>query len=183
MIENNISENDIQRMQRTARKRARRLGASYLDDLEAVSEDLAQEGWVGFLTAACAGKEEMYCWLDAVTWMTLAYHQWRYEYRRTVLAPGASQRIPLQNIDLSPLVSMDPNVEDIVLGCEIWDRFNRAFKRKWKRDKTEELFQQMVLNGSPFMTKGQSRRAGMSGTQNRDRRQRIRKIYEQLNLH
>lgn len=169
---------DISRMRRIARKKAATLARGH-DDIDAAAQDIEQDGWEAFLISRLRGKEEWQCWLVARGRMAERYFKFRFGSRHW------ARYMPLQGVDLTPLASLDPSVEDLVFGCELMRHFEAEFDRRLARggarkyDKCAQVFEMMILNGSPGLPRDLSKSAGIN-PQNQYRKRRIREIYKAI---
>lgn len=117
-------------------------------------------GWIGLLE----GK-------DVYSEMLNAACRWRWEIRYRSGLDFERMRVIEGCPDFGPLSSLDPSVEDQVIGCEVM----RLLERKLS-PKALLLLEQMILNGNTKVSSEDAKRLGLSIIGNTPRKKKIRKL-------
>jgi hypothetical protein len=163
-----ITEDNIDKMRRVARRKARKCARGH-DDLDAAAEDMEQDGWEAFLRAEAVGHDVEHCWFRAFSRMAETYFRWRFGRRY------GAEDMTIQGVDFSLLATLDPSVEDYVLGCELMRGFEAEFRKLKHTDKSPEELKNMILAGNPWG----GQRVGKRGNEY-NRRRRIKQILSRL---
>lgn len=155
------TDDDYRKMRRVARRKAFKF-VTRNDDIDDVAKDIEQDAWETFIVTRLTGKDIDSCWYRAFSRMA----QKHFKSRRPVSTV---------DVDETPLKSLDPTVEDLVIGRQMMTRFEEALGKLRRNDKCLQLLQQMILNEGPHIVG----RDQCRGDEPR-RRQRLRKMYQEV---
>lgn len=141
------------------------------DDPEENARDLEMAGWIAQLEG-----------LDVYSAMLNAACHWRWEIRYRTGLNFEAMRVIESRPDFTPLASLDPSVEQQVLGCELMRLLETRLERRGSGNgsKRLRLLAAMILNGNTKVSSEDCRRFGLSMIANSQRKKKIRQTLQEI---
>jgi hypothetical protein len=157
-----------------AKRRARRHEMN--TDPEALAEDLEQEGWLAYHVHRETPEPER--WLDVQHAMNDYVCTWMYntQYKQAKKKKFTGV-VPILGLDLTPLKSLDPGVEELIYGMELMRGFERAFRRAQAGNKLEAMLMALILSGKPRIARGLLPKFKLAQGGNPARLEQIKRIF------
>jgi hypothetical protein len=137
---------------------------------------LEQEGRLAYHIHG--GVLEPVRWLYVQNAMNDYVCKWMYQTKFKQAKKNKFQgTVPLQGLDLTPLRSWGPTVEELVYGMELMCGFERAFRRAQAGNKLEAMLMALILSGKPRIARGLLPKFKLAQGGNPARLEQIKRIF------